>query len=93
MKATRILLRWYKSFNISYRLQGPARLTEQVGPWNRLHVGDKLQQFYPFIEIPLETGWRQLKLSSDDYQFASGLGMMGGSSARGRMASVAGCHQ
>jgi putative AbiEii toxin of type IV toxin-antitoxin system len=54
MKASRILLRWYKSFNISYRRDGPARLTEQVGPWNRLHVGDKLQQFYPFIEISIE---------------------------------------
>ena len=54
MKASRILLRWYKSFNISYRREGPARLTEQLGPWNRLHVGDKLQQFYPFIEISLE---------------------------------------
>jgi energy-coupling factor transporter ATP-binding protein EcfA2 len=54
LKATRILLRWYKSFNINYRREGPARHTEQVGPWNRLHVGDKLQQFYPFIEIPLE---------------------------------------
>ena len=54
MKASRILLRWYKSFNISYRREGPARLTEQAGPWNRLHVGDKLQQYYPFIEISLE---------------------------------------
>lgn len=55
MKASRILLRWYKSFNISYRRGGPARITEQPAPWNRLYVGDKLQDYYPFIEIPLES--------------------------------------
>ena len=54
MKASQILLRWYKSFNICYRKEGPDRASELPRPWNRLHVNDKLQQFYPFIEIPLE---------------------------------------
>lgn len=54
MKASRILLRWYKSFNISYRREAPARITEEGRPWNSLHVGDKFQHYYPFIEIPLE---------------------------------------
>lgn len=54
MKATRVLLRWYKSFNISYQSQAPDRLSRQKHPWNSLHVGDKLNNVYPFIEISLE---------------------------------------
>lgn len=54
MKLNRVLLRWYKSFNISYRQDGPARLSDVSRPWNVLDVTKDLANDYPFIEIPIE---------------------------------------
>jgi len=54
MKLTSVLLRWYKSFNISYRSEAPPRIEAVPKPWNALDVGRKLANDYPFIEIPLE---------------------------------------
>lgn len=55
MKVSRVLLRWYKSFNISYNQGGPDRHTTQLRPWNAIHVGNELADEFPFIEIPIES--------------------------------------
>ncbi len=49
-----VLLRWYKSFNISYRSEAVPRIASQSRPWNAIDVGNELADDYPFIEIPLE---------------------------------------
>lgn len=54
MKLSRVLLRWYKSFNISYRHEYPARSTDARRPWNAIDVTQAHENEYPFIEIPLE---------------------------------------
>jgi hypothetical protein len=54
MRLTAVLLRWYKSFNISYRSENAPRVEAQKRPWNALDVGAILANDYPFIEIPLE---------------------------------------
>ena len=55
MKLTTVLLRWYKSFNISYKSDVPPRLGAQSRPWNALEVGDDLAEDYSFIGIPIES--------------------------------------
>lgn len=54
MKISRVLLRWYKSFNVSYQDAGPDRLTSEKHPWNSIDVGPAGATDYPFIEIPIE---------------------------------------
>lgn len=55
MKVSKVLLRWYKSFNISYRQDEPARVSDARRPWNAINVSADLADDYPFIEIPIES--------------------------------------
>lgn len=55
MKATKVLLRWYKSFNTNYMRLADRRESTARKPWNLLLVSDVDEHDYEFIEIPLET--------------------------------------
>src|SRR5947209_3009890 len=52
MTLTKVLLRWYRSFNVNYN-QYPDR-RPQIHPWNNLAIENKSAASYPFIEIPIE---------------------------------------
>jgi hypothetical protein len=54
VKLSAVLLRWYKSFNLSYVPYPDRRAGATDRPWNRLQKrGDDVADF-PFIEIPVE---------------------------------------
>ncbi len=55
MKIEKILLRWYKSFNIRYLFEDPDRNSKLSRPWNSLEVTEKFAEDFPFIEIPVES--------------------------------------
>ncbi|MGB8699745.1 MAG: AAA family ATPase, partial [Thermosynechococcaceae cyanobacterium] len=55
MKITKVLLRWYKSFNINYTGYIDRRDDILNRPWNRFHDNEQNQTVeYQFIEIPIE---------------------------------------
>jgi predicted ATPase len=54
MKLTKVLLRWYKSFNISYTAGSERRTGTKTAPWNIWKFSGGREEIYPFIEIPLE---------------------------------------
>jgi predicted ATP-dependent endonuclease of OLD family len=55
MKITKVLLRWYKSFNINYTGYTDRRDDILSRPWNRFHDNEQDQTVeYQFIEIPIE---------------------------------------
>ena len=52
MKISRVLLRWYKSFNINYYGYDDRRHGVRQRPWNALGLtGDT--DSYRFVEIPI----------------------------------------
>jgi len=54
MKVASVLLRWYKSFNVSY-MNYPDRVAGVAHrPWNRLGRLTDDDDAFPFIEIPFE---------------------------------------
>ncbi len=55
MKATRVLLRWYKSFNVNYLGYPDRRHQVKVRPWTSLGVPREIGDRWAFIEIPLES--------------------------------------
>lgn len=55
MKIKSILLRWYKSFNISYTRYSDRRTGAENRPWNKLHSEQYSDQIFPFVEIPIES--------------------------------------
>lgn len=54
MKATKVLLRWYKSFNVNYTQYADHGAKTPQRPWNTLHLPGATESDLPFIEIPLE---------------------------------------
>lgn len=54
MKASKVLLRWYKSFNVNYMNYADRRHGVVSRPWNSLHVEGGADSDYEFIEIPIE---------------------------------------
>jgi predicted ATPase len=55
MKLTKVLLRWYKSFNINYDVHASDRRAgAKDRPWNIWTLPDKTEANFPFIEIPIE---------------------------------------
>ncbi len=54
MKASKILLRWYKSFNVNYRVHSDRQQGIVSRPWNGLLVEGGSETDYEFVEIPLE---------------------------------------
>ncbi|MBX3424252.1 MAG: AAA family ATPase [Pirellulales bacterium] len=54
MKASKVLLRWYKSFNVNYMNYADRRQGILPRPWNSLHVDGGGDTDYEFIEIPIE---------------------------------------
>jgi predicted ATPase len=54
VKASKILLRWYKSFNVNYRVHSDRRHGVVPRPWNSLLVENGSETDYEFVEIPLE---------------------------------------
>ncbi len=54
MKIQAVLLRWYKSFNVSY-VEYSDRSADAVSrPWNKLTPDGLGEAIYPFIEIPID---------------------------------------
>lgn len=52
MKLSKVLLRWYKSFNVSYDASGNDRQEGAVKrPWNLWKLPDGREEMFPFIEI------------------------------------------
>src|SRR4051794_30043761 len=54
MKASKVLLRWYKSFNVNYMNYSDRQHGVVPRPWNSLHVEGGSQTDFEFIEIPIE---------------------------------------
>lgn len=54
MKVAKILLRWYKSFNLNYMGYPDRRAGVASRPWNLLCRAAESESDFPFIEIPLE---------------------------------------
>ncbi|HUZ97476.1 MAG TPA: AAA family ATPase, partial [Edaphobacter sp.] len=54
MKIAKVLLRWYKSFNINYLGYADRHANTVRRPWNGLGVDESMAQDFPFIEIPIE---------------------------------------
>jgi predicted ATPase len=54
VKVTKILLRWYKSFNVNYLGYSDRRVGVSSRPWNLLGRSTQNEADFPFIEIPLE---------------------------------------
>src|SRR5947209_16779337 len=54
MKISKVLLRWYKSFNVNYMNYPDRRSGVTPRPWNRLGGQPADEDAFPFIEIPLE---------------------------------------
>ena len=54
MKVAKVLLRWYKSFNVNYMNYQDRRSGVVSRPWNRLGRPPGDEDAFPFIEIPLE---------------------------------------
>ena len=54
MKASKVLLRWYKSFNVNYTQYTDLGIKSTPRPWNRLLLTDASETDLPFIEITLE---------------------------------------
>lgn len=55
MKASCVLLRWYKSFNVNYLGYPDRRHQVKNRPWTALGVPREIGDRWPFIEIPLES--------------------------------------
>ena len=55
MKASKILLRWYKSFNVNYRPNADRQHGVVSRPWNALRVEGGSENDYEFVEIPIES--------------------------------------
>lgn len=55
LKIKSILLRWYKSFNISYTRYPDRRESLGGRLWNSLHSERFSNEPYPFVEIPIES--------------------------------------
>lgn len=55
MKVTKVLLRWYKSFNVNYMGYDDRRDDVLIRPWN-IHKDNESDKEidYPFVEIPIE---------------------------------------
>jgi len=54
MKASKVLLRWYKSFNVNYTQYADYGVKTVARPWNTLLLPDATESDLPFIEITLE---------------------------------------
>lgn len=54
MKASKVLLRWYKSFNVNYTQYSDYGAKTVPRPWNTLLLPDATESDLPFIEITLE---------------------------------------
>jgi hypothetical protein len=54
MKVSKVLLRWYKSFNINYLGYDDRRCGVEDRPWNKAALNDVAGSDYRFIEIPFE---------------------------------------
>lgn len=54
MKASKVLLRWYKSFNVNYTQYADYGVKTTSRPWNTLLLPDASESDLPFIEITLE---------------------------------------
>lgn len=54
MKAARVMLRWYKSFNTSYAPYADRKSGVELRPWNEHGVPQGTANDNQFIEIPLE---------------------------------------
>ena len=55
MKLTKVLLRWYKSFNVNYNGYTSDRRGGVVDrPWDTWKLNDQDEADFPFIEIPIE---------------------------------------
>ena len=55
MKITKVLLRWYRSFNINYVGYADRRSNGTGRPWNSLGREATDEIIFPFIEIPIES--------------------------------------
>jgi len=55
MKITKVLLRWYSSFNINYVGYADRRSSGVPRPWNSVGREATDETIFPFIEIPIET--------------------------------------
>lgn len=55
MKASCVLLRWYKSFNVNYLGYPDRRHQVKLRPWTSLGVPREIGERWAFIEIPLES--------------------------------------
>lgn len=55
MKLTKVLLRWYKSFNTSYSSHfGSDRRSGKERPWNKWKLANGAEEIFPFVEIPVD---------------------------------------
>lgn len=54
MKISKVLLRWYKSFNVNYAGYADRKAGVTRRPWNLLGRNTEDESDFPFIEIPLE---------------------------------------
>jgi len=54
VKVAKVLLRWYKSFNVNYMGYADRRVGVSSRPWNLLGRSTQNEADFPFIEIPLE---------------------------------------
>jgi hypothetical protein len=54
MRVAKVLLRWYKSFNVNYMGYSDRRAGVSARPWNLLSRPTGDETHFPFIEIPLE---------------------------------------
>ena len=54
MRVAKVLLRWYKSFNVNYMGYADRRAGVTARPWNLLSRSTDDESDFPFIEIPLE---------------------------------------
>ncbi len=54
MKISKVLLRWYKSFNVNYLAYDDRRHGVESRPWNAFRINDAMESDYRFIEIPFE---------------------------------------
>ena len=52
MRISKVLLRWYKSFNINYLGYDDRRQDVIDRPWNAIGLGED-QESYRFVEIPI----------------------------------------
>ena len=55
MKASKVLLRWYKSFNVNYTQYSDFGAKSTARPWNTLGLPSASDSDLPFIEISLES--------------------------------------